>query len=401
MKKTILFLLIVTTIIPAAMAGLWTQKASCPMMRKTSFSFSIGTKGYTGCGRDSLENLTKSFWEYDQTTDSWTQKADFTGFPREGPAGFAINGKGYAGLGYNDAHGGALQDFYAYDTATNAWTQKAFFQGLGGGYAVSFTIGSFGYVCTGKSMTADYQELWQYDPSTDSWNQKLGITGIGRQQAMGFVIGGTGYVLGGFSLADTLLLNDMWAYNPVTDSWTQKANTPGHARCDAATFAIGGKGYMGVGDTAGGDLKDFWAYDTTTNSWTSLANFPGMIRDETTYFAIGNKGYIGLGGENGVFYDFWEYNPDAFAGIVEAVKPITTKVFPNPIKDKASITFNRIIEKGMLKIFNEAGQIVRVIPLAHEKEVALFKENIEAGIYLYEITESGTKISASGKIIIE
>ena len=39
------------------------------------------------------------FWEYDPSTNLWTQKADFGEIGRHGPAGFSIGSKGYMGMG--------------------------------------------------------------------------------------------------------------------------------------------------------------------------------------------------------------------------------------------------------------------------------------------------------------
>ena len=39
------------------------------------------------------------FWEYDPTTNTWTQKANFGGTPRDGAVGFSIGSKGYIGTG--------------------------------------------------------------------------------------------------------------------------------------------------------------------------------------------------------------------------------------------------------------------------------------------------------------
>ena len=406
MKKITLFLFAIVGMSIISKGDYWTQKSSCPMMRKTCFSFSIGLKGYTGCGRDSLNNLTNSFWEYDQVANSWAQKADFAGVSREGAIGFSVGNKGYAGLGINVDLGGALQDFYEYDTANNQWSQKAFFQGMGSAYSACFSIGNYGYVCTGTNMSQDYQELWQYDPSNDSWNQKTGITGIARQQAMGFSIGLNGYICGGYNLIDSSLLNDLWQYNPNTNSWTQKANTPGHPRCDAATFTILGKGYLGIGDTAGGDIKDFWQYDTAQNQWTKKADFPGIRRDEATYFSIGDKGYVGLGGEAGNFNDFWEYTPDSSTGINDITHTIKTTLYPTPFKDKTTLIIEGNLINGTLTIYNIQGQIIKRLFIENkttgqEQRMVITRDNFSEGIYLYELSNENSQILAAGKMLVE
>ncbi len=401
MKNTILSVIALLAVFVISKGDYWTQKSSCPVMRKTSFNFSIGTKGYTGSGRDSLGQLTKSFWEYNSATNAWTQKADVSGYPREGAIGFAIGSKGYAGLGCNIDHSGNLQDFYEYDTATNAWTPKAFYQGMGSAYAVSFVVGNYGYVCTGTNGMADYQELWQYDPAADCWNQKTGISGVARQQATAFAIGTKGYIIGGYTLTDSTLLNDFWEYNTLSEGWQQLANAPGHARCDAAAFSLLGKGYFGIGDTAGGSLKDFWEYEPTNNHWTERVNFPGTARDETSYFTIADKGYIGLGGDGGIYYDFWEYTPDAAASIPENSEAINVSVFPNPFKEKTTLTITGNSSNSSLIIYNIYGAQVLNIVLGDKKEVVFGREKLTAGIYFYELVQAHKSIPAKGRIVIE
>ena len=43
--------------------------------------------------------LTNDFWEYNPTTNSWSQKEIFPGSNRDKAVGFSINDKGYVGTG--------------------------------------------------------------------------------------------------------------------------------------------------------------------------------------------------------------------------------------------------------------------------------------------------------------
>jgi N-acetylneuraminic acid mutarotase len=82
----------------------------------------------------------KDFWEWDQTTNVWTQKADFGGIARSGAVGFTIGNKGYIGTGYNDST--YPHDFWEWDKTTNVWTKKADYPGGSAGVAVGFSIGN-------------------------------------------------------------------------------------------------------------------------------------------------------------------------------------------------------------------------------------------------------------------
>ena len=92
-------------------------------------SFVIGTKGYVFGGFDNY-NCLADLWEYDSESGSWTEKAspiatdpDF--IPRCSSAAFALDGKGYIGLGADGEKN--LDDFWMYDPAADSWTQKASF----------------------------------------------------------------------------------------------------------------------------------------------------------------------------------------------------------------------------------------------------------------------------------
>jgi len=154
MRKKYLVLIIVSCLLGAGnfvfAQGTWTQKANFPGSGiDYPFSFTIGNKGYVGCG-----SVTQEFWEYDPSTNIWTQKANFGGVARWVAAGFSIGNKGYAGTGYP-----GLADFWEYDPSTNIWTQKANFGGSPRYGAVGFSIGNFGYMATGGVGTATNNDL--------------------------------------------------------------------------------------------------------------------------------------------------------------------------------------------------------------------------------------------------
>jgi len=304
----LLFLLFGTLCsIDSSAQGSWTQKATFPgMNRDFPFSFSIGNKGYVGCGQDTLNNVVSDFWEYDPATNTWAQKANFGGLPRWTATGFSIGNKGYAGLGSTVGNSTIYQDFWEYDPATNIWTQKANFGGGNRFVAIGFVIDTLAYVGTGISINND---LWQYSPATNLWIQKSNMP-TGTTDANSFAIGTNGYVMGG------CYNTNLWQYNSLANTWTQKANLPANGRCDAAAFAICDKGYWGTGELGGSYGSDLWLYDPPTNTWVQKANFPGTGRDEPAYFVIGGKAYIGVGSHDGfatgVFYnDFWEFTPDS------------------------------------------------------------------------------------------
>ena len=148
--------------------NVWTKKADFGGdARVGAVGFSIGTKGYIGTGGDFTSSF-KDFWEWDQATDVWTKKADFGGMERTGAVGFSIGNKGYIGTGYNyhDQTTYLYQDFWEWDQATNVWTQKADFAGGARTSAIGVSIGNKAYIGTGAGGNSTYafQDLWEYNP---------------------------------------------------------------------------------------------------------------------------------------------------------------------------------------------------------------------------------------------
>ena len=298
--------------------GTWTQKADFGGIERTgAASFTIGSKGYIVTG-EKYENETyicnKDLWEYNPTTNIWSQKADFGGIGRYDAIGFSIGTKGYVGWGLIIPFS-YINDFWEYDQVANIWTKKP---DLGidanreGG--VAFSMGGKGYMGTGGNHALGYEyrlkDFWEYNPVTEVWTKKADFGGVARVSPVGFSNGSKGYIGTGQG-SGNILLSDFWEYNPATDAWTQKADFGGAARTAAVGFSIGLNGYIGTGYVANNQLAstDFWEYFPETDTWVQKADFGGIARGNATGFSIGKNGYIGTGWATGDthFKDFWEY----------------------------------------------------------------------------------------------
>jgi hypothetical protein len=386
-------------------ADAWTQKSSFPGIgRALPVSFSIGNKGYVGGGflwsnawSDFID-----FWEYDQYTNTWTQKADYGGGQRSFAVGFSISNKGYIGGGLNANHMG-VSDFWEYDPLSNSWTRKA---DLGGGsavYSTAFSIGVKGYICYWGSISY----IWQWDQTTNVWTQMNSLPGSGRSYASGFSINGKGYICCGWDTAYNNL-NDLWEYDTLLNNWTQKANLPAIARRAALGFSICGKGYVGLG-FGSSFLNDFWQYDPILNQWIQKTNFPGSIRINCAYFSIGNRGYIGLGwyGDSiseSYFSSLWQYSPDSSCIDTNSIdstqtpNPILFSVYPNPVNNIVNIQLPALDSIQDLRIIDILGKVI------YEQTncgnyISINVSKWDQGIYFYQITDLiKTK---QGKLVIE
>lgn len=308
LQLTTLFILIAAAL--SANTFVWTQKSNYGGgARFAPFSFSIGTKGYVGCGitfsGSTYEYNYTDFWEYDAALDLWTQKATVPGPCRSAAAGFSIGNKGYVTTGWTPAQ---TDTTYEYDPSLNAWSLKANFGGAPRYSAVAFTIDSFAYVGMGYApLTSDF---WKYDPSSDAWTQIADVGGPTRQAASAFVLNGNGYVFGG-TTALSSVINELWQYEPGSNTWTQKAAMPGVGRYGASSFTMNGLGIVGLGNTMSTILSDFYAYDPTMDSWIQLPSLPAQGRYAGYTFSFNNTGFVGCGASSNVptanlNSDLWE-----------------------------------------------------------------------------------------------
>lgn len=395
----------------------WTQKADYGGGQRTgSVGFSIGNKGYIGCGLHLLVSYYNDFWEYDPDTNTWTQKANFPGAVRHGSVGFSVDGKGYVGTGTNT--GQYFKDFWEYDPSANNWTKKADFAGSGRYGGVGFSIGGKGYIGTGisndyyiGSTPIHYKDFWEYDPGNDAWIQKADFGGPARSGATGFSIGSKGYIGTG---ASTYGKKDFWEYDSDNDTWIQKADFGGRKRGRAVGFSIGSNGYIGTGTNKGINFNDFWRYNPDTNIWTRIADFEGIPRESAVGFSVGTKGYVGTGTVYpDCLKDFWEYSPHAmgllnnpgssaqakFTAAPLKLKGLTgheayiTDLYPNPVQYELTIKLTIPASEFTIHVYDLQGKMIPLTTILRGTEAHINTSAIPLGFYTLQITNNKTNAS--------
>lgn len=243
----------------------WQKVDSFPgTARRAAVAFSIGDKGYIGTGfnGDLQDEELGDFWEFNPEAahgQQWTRKADFAGSARYNAVGFAINGKGYIGTGYD---GNWLKDFYEYDPATDKWTQIVSLGGQKREEAVAFVIDNKAYLGSGRNNGSYVYDFWEYDPAKNAWTQKLDLDEeddyyIARNGGVAFSANGLGYILTG---TNGTTLGTVWEYDPTNDSWIEKTSLEGSARINALGFTINGRVYITTGNAGGTRLDDLWEF---------------------------------------------------------------------------------------------------------------------------------------------
>ncbi|MBI3501305.1 MAG: gliding motility-associated C-terminal domain-containing protein [Bacteroidetes bacterium] len=244
--------------------------------------FSLNGKGYVIMGQDGSSLFTGTY-EFDAALHSWKTVNSFSP-KRYSGVGFTVGNYGYVCTGF-DFGNVYYNDLWQYDQATDSWSQKASLPGLARYSAVVFSIGNYGYVGTGwSSLNFALNDFWQYNPLTNTWSQKANVPGPARVMASGFSIGNKGYMGLGYkgSGFSNNTYSDFYEYNPINDTWVPRANFVGGQRCGAVAFTINGEGYIGTG-SVGYDsafVSDLWKYTPANIPVTTFQKTYGGTSDD-------------------------------------------------------------------------------------------------------------------------
>lgn len=308
------------------------------LKRERAVAFTVDNYAYVGTGVDTAEQVKNDLWKYDPFLDSWTQVASLPGVARRNAVAFSIGSKGYIGTGFSHAEsllGTELSDFWEYDPTSNQWTQKANYPSTAVYFATGFAVEGKGYICGGKRGPNNYTSaLYEYNPMNDSWTARASFPGGVRYQLSSFVIENSAYV--GLGTDQDMYRNDIWEYKPSQDQWTQKADLPASERAASHTFGIGFRGFVCMG-TNGGYLDDLWEYNPYDNSWSVRATYGGSKRKGGIAFTLLGHGFVGLGkGNSGKKQSMYEYIPGAWVGTKE-LNDLSYELYPNPATTSLNI----------------------------------------------------------------
>lgn len=201
----------------------WTEIAQFGGEGRTgAVSFSVGQKGYVATGNtdQGVGHKVDDLWEYDPVEDTWTRKADLPGPVRFEAVGFSIGDRGYLGTGATEPEivdEQRLADFWEYDPATDAWTRKADYRGEARVWAAGFALNGKGYIGLGTSGAAStvgrLPDVWEYDPATDSWTRMEEDWLVSTRLApVGFSVGDRGFFGTGWD--GDAAQRDLWEFTP-------------------------------------------------------------------------------------------------------------------------------------------------------------------------------------------
>lgn len=295
--------------------------------RNAAVSFTIDNVTYVGLGFDEDGERLSDFWAYNPEQGFWDNlgrlntdvAARFPGVPRNGAVAFALNGKGYVGLGDSDQD--YLSDFYEYTPATRTWRKVADFPGGARRGAIAFVIGDKAYVGTGYNDNY-LVDMWSYDGKTDTWAPIRDFGGSKREGATAVVFNGKAYV--GFGNNNGVAQKNLYIFEPAQNTWTEVESLEDdededqenmESRASASAFVLDERIFFFGGSTGGYYLGDIWAYNPALDTWvehTGLNNDCGSARATTIAFSYGNVAYVTTGtAGSGRFDDLWVFSPDA------------------------------------------------------------------------------------------
>ena len=306
----------------------WHYVTDIPGLPRTqAVSFAIDSKAYIGTGVYQNDMYLEDMWEYDTETGAWTQKANYPEGKVRGLTAFAVNGKGYAGLGYkrNGTNEGEKMDsFYEYDPITNTWTRKHDYPGGWNGYysREATSLNGKGYFITEiypvPSGTPNGVNLYEYNPNNDRW------TFINSLSFSGYWWFGPYTSLSAKAVGSDLYIyfrthngnwgndgNSFYQYDMEFNTWIEKSCPIPITYTKMESFVMGDKFYLFSGNLyAGVHNMTVYTYYPETNVWTeNEISEPKIFRYNPVNLMIGNKLYYGGGDNNGNQTSLWVYDP--------------------------------------------------------------------------------------------
>ena len=383
-KSALLILAIIFCLNESLASSNWSQRADFGAeARHRATALSIGNKGYMGLGHynGTGVNIVKNdWWEYDPSTNSWTQKADFTGNSGIGNYGvftFSFESAGYVGGGQL----GSGSEMIKYSPLTNSWTHLPNLP-FSSSNLQAFTINEIGYYIASSN-------LYKFDEASETWSN-LGNTPFSPSAWNAtFSIDEKGYVKSGHNL---------YEYKPATNQWISRANFPGLASGGSASFSQNGHGYIvsGYGTSLSDVNSEVWEYSPFSDNWKQLPNFLGTSRRFSSFFKIDNRVFIGTGTNGTNFNDFWEFN--SIASIPEENSPITINCYPNPAQYLVHFETNHQSNTS-ISIYSSVGRLITQFDM-DSNSATFYRKSLPSGWYFYNLMVDN-EIIYSGKFTFQ
>lgn len=329
-------------------------------------------------------------YEYDPSTDTWSQKAAI-------PQGcfwssaVTVDNKIYVMGGGHPYPGKTYNQIY--DPQTDTWSSGADLL-TPRMYHQAVALNGKIYLMGGQN--GDGTSEWyfeEYDPKTDKWTTKSQLPHNGAWYCGAAGVGDYVYRIAGGGSSNTLIRDWFDEYNTTNDTWTSK--TKFHKGLHApATVVYNDNIYLLGGYSNYVETDSVWTYNTTSGNW-SIANF--MLREPRVYhkavvidsflYIYGGQNYTGtLSGS------LTRYNMNAKPSSVKN-NPTNSniEIFPNPISNYINIEtktpFNSYV------ITNIIGQSVKKNNLNKNEMIRIDVRDLNEGLYILTLFSEKEMIS--------
>jgi N-acetylneuraminic acid mutarotase len=283
------------------------------LARASAFCFTIGNKGFVGCGRNNDSTLS-DFWEFNPDSSRWIKKSNFIGIARVSAVATVLNGKAYVGLGYSPQIGWLesqcyLKDFYEYSPETDKWKSLADFPSKQSDACIAFSCNNKVFVATGFDSESFGNCTWLYDPLSNTWKE-VGQMDVARANA---ICVDNGRIFAGLGYNSNLNVTDWYEFDTINYNWNARKSMPDNGRLVAMNFIINGKVFVAGGRHWGGDcdpradITSIYQYNASNDSWSKSGNNKNFARERAISFSFNNEAYFGLGENDlGLLSDFWK-----------------------------------------------------------------------------------------------
>ena len=210
-------------------------------------------KGYFGFGYEPSGTKLNDLWEFDPISNTFTQLPSCPGIGRTHPALVILNGKIYTGMGSGTTN---LSDWWEYDITTQVWTQKTSIP-IARHHPYQFILNGYVYVGSGH-----HSSWYKYDPLNDTWTAVASLdTRVAGTQ---FNYNGKGYALSGVTTGHTFFATgEFYEYDPLIDSWNILNPHPGNSLWAPASFVINNYAYLYTGTTGPAGSSIVGTYNTS------------------------------------------------------------------------------------------------------------------------------------------
>ena len=165
-------------------------------------------------------------------------------------------------------------------------------------------------------------------------------------------------------------------------------------------------------------VSSYLPYTPQITGTSIISDTTNWILISGTYTAIGGEKYItignfypdastpyvflSLGTLMAYFYvdNVLVINCDSLSSIYEQTFSSTVVLFPNPLKQKATLQFDNLTKDNFtLTIYDSQARLMRTVTNITIDKIEIEKQNLRSGIYFYRL-QSDKKV-ATGKLIIE